>query len=635
MMGLRLRPDGSVAKQWPPIRIVAIPYRSGIMDGATDLTPGGGILKTLLFVLTYARRYLKPLTIAVVSMVFLVAVRLLAPQVIRQLIAMVSAGAGAEAQPQVLRLAAGLLILYALRGVMQFLSGYMAHSAGWGVVADIRRTVYQHIQKLSLRFYSNQQTGHLMSRVINDTELFEHLISHAVPDLLVNLLMLAGVLAVMFSMNPTLALLTMAPVPLIGLAMRGFGKYVRPAFRERQAALSELNASLNDSLSGIREIKSFTQEDTQRHRMSHHIDRYRDSMLKALRLMAMFGPLIEFASSLGTIVVIYFGGKLAFGKTLSIEDLVAFFLYLELFYQPVRVLGGVWERVQESLAGADRISELLDEQPDVDDAPDARSLPGRAEGALQFRDVSFAYEQGESVLEHIELEIPAGKVLALVGPTGVGKTTLASLIPRFYDATEGALLLDGVDIRELWIEDLRRQISMVLQDVFLFNGTVRENILFGRLDATEEELMHAAQVANAHDFIMRLPEGYDTAIGERGVKLSGGQKQRISIARAVLKDAPILVLDEATSSVDTETELLIQQALERLMVGRTTVVIAHRLSTVRNADQIVVLEGKGISQRGTHEELISQDGLYQHLWGVQGQLATLALSAGQGELGGG
>jgi len=604
------------------------------MIAAINLILGGDTLKTLFFVLSYARRYLKPLSIAVVSMVFLVTVRLLAPQVIRQLVALVSDGAGAEAQPQVMRLAIGLLILYALRGVMQFLSSYMSHTAGWGVVADTRRIVYQHIQKLSLRFYANQQTGQLMSRVINDTELFEHLISHAVPDLLVNLLMLAGVLAVMFSMNPTLALLTMAPVPLIALAMRGFGKYVRPAFRERQAALSELNASLNDSLSGIREIKSFTQEDSQRHRMSHHIDRYRDSMLKALRLMAMFGPLIEFASSLGTIVVIYFGGKLAFGRVLSLEDLVAFFLYLELFYQPVRVLGGVWERVQESLAGADRISELLDEQPDVDDLPQARPLKGRAQGQLAFRDVTFAYEQDDTVLENIDLEIPAGQVLALVGPTGVGKTTMASLIPRFYDPTAGALLLDGTDIRELKLEDLRRQISMVLQDVFLFNGTVRENILFGRLDASEEELIHAAKVANAHDFIMRLPEGYETAIGERGVKLSGGQKQRISIARAVLKDAPILVLDEATSSVDTETELLIQQALERLMVGRTTVVIAHRLSTVRNANQIIVLEGKGISQRGTHEELISQDGLYQHLWGVQGQLAILGLPEAQAEPGG-
>ncbi|NLX35658.1 MAG: ABC transporter ATP-binding protein, partial [Chloroflexi bacterium] len=521
--------------------------------------------------------------IAIVSMVVLVAVRLISPQIIRTLIALVSEGAGMEAMPQITRLAVGLLVIYVIRGLMQFLSSYMSHCAGWGVVADTRRAVYQHLQRLSLRFYENQQTGQLMSRVINDTELFEHLISHAVPDLLVNALMLVGVLAVMFSMNPLLAVLTMLPVPLLAVAMRGFGKYVRPAFRQRQAALSDLNASLNDSLSGVREIMAFTQEEKQQRHISRHIDRYRDSMLRALRLMAMFGPLIEFASSLGTVVVIYFGGRLAFGKTLPLEDLVAFFLYLELFYQPVRVLGGVWERVQESLAGADRINELLSEQPDVADRPGADPLEAPVTARIVLDDVTFAYQEGETVLEHIDLAIESGQVVALVGPTGVGKTTLASLIPRFYDVTEGAVLLDGRDLRDLQLAGLRQQVSMVLQDVFLFTGTVRENILFGRPGATEEEMINAAKVANAHDFIMHMPEGYDTLIGERGVKLSGGQKQRISIARAVLKDAPILVLDEATSSVDTETEVLIQQALERLMVGRTTLVIAHRLSTIRNA----------------------------------------------------
>ncbi len=560
-------------------------------------------------------------------MVVLVGVRLLAPQVIRRLIALVSGNAATEARPEVLWLALAVLALYAIRGVMQFLSSYMSHKAGWNVVADVRRTVYDHIQKLTLRFYEDQQTGQLMSRVINDTELFEHLISHAVPDLLVNGLMLVGVLAVMFSMNSTLALLTMLPIPLIGVAMRLFGKYVRPAFRKRQAALSDLNATLNDSFSGIREIKAFTQETRERARVGSRIDQYRDSMLRALRLMATFSPLIEFASSLGYVVVIYFGGMLAFGKVLPLQDLVAFFLYLELFYDPIRVLGGVWERVQESLAGADRIAELLCEQPEVADPPGACALDDRAHGDLEFRDVTFAYQESENVLEHINLQIPAGEVVAVVGPTGVGKTTLASLIPRFYDVTHGAVMLDGHDVRSVRLQWLRRQVSMVLQDVFLFNGTVRENILFGRPGASDEEIIAAAMAANAHEFIVRMPNGYDTPIGERGVKLSGGQKQRISIARAVLKDAPILVLDEATSSVDTETELLIQQALERLMMGRTTLVIAHRLSTVRNANQIIVLEGKRISQQGTHEELIAQDGLYRHLWRVQGELATLGMPA--------
>ena len=568
-----------------------------------------------------ARKYSTMIILTTLTMLGLVGAQLLIPWIIRQLIDRLTTQPLDQGTIDfITRISLIALVVFIARALMQFVRSYAAHIAGWGVVSDARRLVYEHIQRLSLRFYEDKQTGQLMSRIINDTDLFERMIAHALPDVIVNGITLVGVTAILLSMNVRLTLLTLIPIPLIVLALIGYSKMVRPAFKNRQQSIGELNAVLNDSLSGIREVKAFAREEDELDKVDDKIQLVLHKNLRALKLMAIFNPIFDFAAGIGQLLVIYFGARMAITGTISIADLVAFFLYLDSFYTPVRNLGNSMEAVQESLAGFERIADILTVSPEIASPANPHVFTEPIKGNIRFDNVRFYYNQGEDVLMDVNLDVPAGSTLALVGPTGVGKTTLVSLIPRFYDVIEGKVSVDGVDVREIEMDLLHQSVSMVLQDVFLFHGTVRENISFGKPDATEEDIIRAARIANAEEFIQHMPNGYDTLIGERGVKLSGGQKQRLSIARAVLKDSPILILDEATSSVDTETELLIQQALERLIKGRTTIIIAHRLSTVRNADRIVALEGTGIVESGTHDELLTKNGLYHKLYTAQRQL---------------
>ncbi|HQK42820.1 MAG TPA: ABC transporter ATP-binding protein [Anaerolineaceae bacterium] len=578
-------------------------------------------MKPASLLLKLSKRYTWSIAVTILTMLGLVAAQLIIPWLIRALINTLSTSSLAgPTLDSITRLSGIALLVFIARGFMQYVRSFQAHIAGWGVVADSRKLVYQQLQRLSLRYYEDKQTGQLMSRVINDTELFERMIAHALPDVFVNVVTLIGVSAILFSMSWKLTLLTMAPIPVIALTLMLYARMVRPAFRYRQNELGELNAVLNDSLSGVREIKAFAHEDIAMVKVGARIENYLRSNLKALKIMAILMPVLDFAAGSGQLIVIYFGSRMALGGSIQIADLVAFFLYLDSFYQPVRNLNNAWEAVQESMAGFERVAEILDESPEIAEPEEPVALPKPVRGALRFENVSFHYTPQETILKDISLDIPAGSTLALVGPTGVGKSTLASLIPRFYDVCGGRITLDGVDIRSLDTKELRGQISMVLQDVVLFHGSIRENILFGNPQASEAEMLAAAKIANVQEFIPAMPDGYDTMVGERGIKLSGGQKQRISIARALLKDSPILILDEATSAVDTETEMYIQEALERLIEGRTTLIIAHRLSTVRNADQIAVLVGSTITELGTHAQLLAREGHYHRLYSIQQRL---------------
>ena len=451
---------------------------------------------------------------------------------------------------------------------------------------------------------------------MNDTRDFELLYAHMIPETITNIMTFVGALVILLTINVKLALITCAPIPLIFLSGIIFSKKVRPFFRASQKKMGELNGKLQDNLSGIQEIQSFGREEYETEQVNIKNFEHISSMLKALKISAIFHPCVEFISSIGTILVVSFGGYLAWKEGMQVEAIVAFLLYLGLFYAPVTGLANLLENMQQSLAGAERVMSILDAPCEIVDRENATPLEN-VKGEIEFEHVSFSYETGDEVLKDISFRCEAGKMLALVGPTGVGKTTITKLISRFYQPTEGKIKIDGNDLMDVTIESLRKNISPVLQDTFLFNGTIAENIGYADPDADIDVIMEAAKAANIHDDIMHMPDGYNPLVGERGLRLSGGQKQRVAISRAILRKSPIIILDEATASVDVETEHKIQKAIANITGSRTIIAVAHRLSTIRNADKILVIENGALVEEGNHEELVALGGRYARMNRIQ------------------
>jgi ATP-binding cassette subfamily B protein len=566
---------------------------------------------------SYYKPYRRLLLADVLCALVAAATALLLPLLARAITKLVMENSAPAVLNQIYALGAAMLLLVAVLIACNLFVDYRGHMMGGLMETDMRRELFAHYEKLSFRFYDEQKTGQLMTRLTHDTWMLSELYHHGPEDLLIAALKFGGAFFILLHIDARLTVAVFLFLPLAAVYAFYFGRRMIAALRISRDRIGDVNAQVEDTLGGIRVVASFTNEAVEAEKFGRENRRLFESRRAGYRSEAYFYTGMVGFTELLTIAVVVLGAVSIVHGALDAADLVTYLLYVALLIDPILRLVNFARLYQEGMTGFHRFMEMLEVRPDIEDAPGALE-PAHVRGDVELRDVSFRYREGhDHVLKHIDLHLRAGEYVALVGPSGAGKTTLCSLIPRFYEVSAGAILLDGVDIRDLRLHSLRRNIGVVQQDVYLFAGTVADNIRYGKLDACREEIIAAARQANAHDFIMALPDGYDTDIGQRGVKLSGGQKQRLSIARVFLKDPPVLIFDEATSALDNESESAIRQSLERLAHNRTTLVIAHRLSTIRNAGRIVVLTEDGIEEQGTHADLIARGGVYAQLYHVQ------------------
>lgn len=570
-------------------------------------------MKNYMRLLAYIKPYTRRLALAVVCIIMAAGANLYLPWIIKDMIDDVLMS---KDMVMLNLIAAGILVVMFTRGVFYYGQSYLVSYVGQRVIIDVRSVLFRKFQRMPLSYYDKQQTGTVMSYITNDVAVMQSAIVDNLIELVTEGSILIGSLAMMIYLDWKLSLLTLMTIPLVGFAMKIFGRKLKRSSTVIQERVAEITSLLQESISAIRVVKSFVRESYEIKRFEEQNWRNFQAAMKNVKLSSLLTPTVEFLAAIAVTFIVWFGGYEVVNEVITAGELVAFLTYAVNLANPVKRLSRVYAAIQKAMAAADRVFAVMDLDEKITDVPGAKPLPS-IKGKVEFKDITFSYKEGQPALQHISLKAEPGQMIALVGPSGSGKSTIANLIPRFYDVDSGVITIDDHDIRQVTADSLREQIGLVPQETMLFSTSVMENIRYGRLEATDEEVIEAAKAANAEEFIKELPEGYDTKLGERGLNLSGGQRQRLAIARAILKNPRVLILDEATSALDTESEKIVQDALDNLMVGRTSFVIAHRLSTIFNADQIFVVENGHLREHGTHEELLAAGGLYSNLYNIQ------------------